>query len=143
MAIGPAGPDPEVLGARPKSERSIAALLSDLASEAILLIRQEVALFKAELSEKLSRLGRGATLIGVGAFLAFSGWLVLLACAVLALATRLPGWLAALIVAVVVLGLGVVLLLVGKGRLDGQGLVPERTLRTLREDEAWIRERLR
>ena len=44
---------------RPKSERSIAALLSDLAREMGLLVRQEVALLRAELAEKLSRLGRG------------------------------------------------------------------------------------
>ena len=41
------------------------------------------------------------------------------------------------------LAIGGVLLLLGKNRLDAQKLVPQRTLRSLREDEAWIRERLR
>jgi Putative Actinobacterial Holin-X, holin superfamily III len=134
---------PEVLGPRPKTERSIAALLSDLASETILLLRQELALLKAELHEKFSRAGQGATALGAGAVVAFSGWLVLLAAAVLGLANAVPAWLAALIVAVVVLGIGALLLLFGKNRLDAQSLTPQRSLRSLREDEAWLKERLR
>jgi hypothetical protein len=54
-----------------------------------------------------------------------------------------PPWLAALIVALVVLAIGAALLLVGKNRLDAEALTPKRTMRALREDEAWIRERLR
>ena len=134
---------PDVLGPRPKTDRSIATLLSDLASETILLLRQELALLKAELHEKFSRVGQGATALGAGALIAFSGWLVLLAAAVLGLATVVPPWLAALIVALVVVAIGAALLLVGKNRLDAEALTPKRTMRALHEDEAWIRERLR
>ena len=134
---------PEVLGVRPKTERSLATLLSDLASETILLLRQELALLKAELHEKFNRIGQGAGALGAGALVAFSGWLVLLAAAVLGLATVVPPWLAALIIALLVLAIGVGLLLFGKNRFDAQALTPRRSLRSLREDEAWIRERLR
>ena len=134
---------PDVLGPRPKADRSIATLLSDLASETILLLRQELALVKAELHEKFSRVGQGATALGAGALIAFSGWLVLLAAAVLGLSNVVPPWLAALIVALVVLAIGATLLLLGKNRLDADSLTPKRTIRSLREDEAWIRERLR
>jgi uncharacterized membrane protein YqjE len=141
MAIDPDAP--EVIGPRPKTERSLATLLSDLASETILLMRQEMALLKAELHEKFSRVGQGATALGAGALIAYSGWLVLVAAAVLALATVLPAWAAALIVGVLVLGISGALLLIGKKRFDSQSLMPQRTLRTLREDEQWLRERLR
>jgi Putative Actinobacterial Holin-X, holin superfamily III len=134
---------PEFVEPRPKAERSIATLLSDLASETILLLRQEMALLKAELHEKFSRIGQGAGALGAGALVAFSGWLVLLAAAVLGLAEVLPAWAAALIVAFIVLAIGAALLLFGKNRFDAQALTPERSLRSLREDEAWIRERLR
>lgn len=143
MAFDPETTEHENGNLRPKADRSIAVLLSDLASETILLVRQEIALLKAELHEKFSRVGQGATAVGVGAAFAFSGWLVLLACAVLALATVLQPWLAALIVAIVVLAIGGILLLVGKKRLDADNLVPRRTMRTLREDEEWIKERMR
>jgi len=135
--------DPEVIGPRPKAERSIASLLSDLASETILLFRQELALLKAELHEKFSRMGQGAVALSAGAMLAFSGWLVLLAAAVLGLATVVAPWLSALIIGGAILAIGVVLLLVGKNRFEAQSLLPKRTIRSLREDEAWLKERLR
>ena len=141
MALDP--DDPEVIEPRPKTERSITTLLSDLASETILLIRQELALLKAELHEKFSRVGQGATALGAGALIAYSGWLVLLAAAVLGLATVMPAWLAALIVALVALAIGGALVFIGKNRLDADSLMPQRTLRSLREDEQWLRERLR
>ena len=141
MAVDPDGPD--LFERRPKADRSITTLLSDLASETILLIRQEVALMKAELSEKFSRIGQGAGVLGAGALIAFSGWLVLLAAAVLGLATVVPAWLAALIVALVVLAIAGVLFFIGKNRFDADALTPRRTLRSLREDEEWLRDRLR
>jgi Putative Actinobacterial Holin-X, holin superfamily III len=141
MAINP--DDPDLFEPRAKADRSITALLSDLASETILLIRQEMALLKAELSEKFGRIGQGATALGAGALIAFSGWLVLLAAAVLGLATVVPAWLAALIVALLVLAIGGALVYIGKSRFDADSLTPRRTLRSLREDEAWLRERLR
>jgi Putative Actinobacterial Holin-X, holin superfamily III len=141
MAIDPDGPD--VFEPRVKADRSITALLSDLASETVLLVRQELALFKAELQEKFGRIGQGATALGAGVFIALSGWGVLLAAAVLGLATVLPAWLAALIIAILALAIGVVLIFVGKSRFDADSLMPRRTLRSLREDEAWLRERLR
>jgi hypothetical protein len=141
MAFDP--DDPDVIEPRPKAERSITTLLSDLASETILLIRQELALLKAELHEKFSRVGQGATALGAGALIAYSGWLVLLAAAVLGLATVLPAWLAALIVALVALAIGGALVYIGKSRFGADALMPQRTLRSLREDEQWLRERLR
>jgi uncharacterized membrane protein YqjE len=141
MAVHP--DDPEVFEPRAKADRSIAALLSDLAGETVLLVRQELALFKAELQEKFGRIGQGATALGVGVFIALSGWGVLMAAAVLGLATVLPGWLAALIIAVLALAIGGALILIGKSRFDADALMPRRTLRSLREDEAWLRERLR
>jgi uncharacterized membrane protein YqjE len=141
MAVDPDNPD--LFEPRGKTDRSITTLLSDLASETVLLIRQEMALLKAELQEKFGRMGQGATALGAGALMAFSGWLVLLAAAVLGLATVLPAWLAALIVAIIVLAIAGVLVFIGKSRFDAESLVPRRTLRSLREDEAWLRERLR
>jgi hypothetical protein len=131
------GPDP--MAEPHRSERSVAALLSDLANETALLVRQEVALLRAELSEKLARTGQGAGALAAGALIAFSGWLALLAAAVLGLSNVVAPWLAALIVGLVVLALGAGLLLFGKSRLD---LVPRRSFQSLREDTVWIREQL-
>jgi Putative Actinobacterial Holin-X, holin superfamily III len=133
---------PEIAVSRPQSGRPVSALLSDLASETGTLVRQEIALFKAELHEKLARLGQGAGSLAAGGLIAFSGWLVLLAAAVLGLSNAVAPWLAALIIGLVVLVLGAALLWFGKSRLDADALVPRRTLNSLREDEAWIRDQV-
>lgn len=133
---------PDAAAARPKSERSVAALLSDLASETGMLVRQEIALFKAELREKLVRLGQGVGALAAGGLVAFSGWLALLAAAVLGLSNLVEPWLAALIVGVVGLALGAGLLYFGKSRLHADALALRRTINSLREDEAWIRDQL-
>jgi hypothetical protein len=124
------------------SDRSVLRLLYDLISETSLLVRQEIALFKAELHEKAARLGQGVGALAAGGLIAFSGWLVLLAAAVIGLSTILALWLAALLVGLVVSALGTALLLFGKSRVDPAALVPRRALNSLREGEAWVRDRV-
>jgi MFS family permease len=126
----------------PRSDRRVASLLSDLANQIGALVRQEVALFKAELLEKLGMIGRGAGAIAAGALIALSGWLALVAAAILGLAIILAPWLATLIVGVVLLGIGGALLYFGKSRFDSDALAMRRTLGSLREDESWVREQL-
>jgi hypothetical protein len=133
---------PDAAAARPKSDRSVVALLSDLASETATLVRQEIALFKAEFREKVARLGQGVGALAAGGLVAFSGWLVLLAAAVLGLSNVVAPWLAAVIVGFVALALGAGLLFFGKNRLDADALALRRTINSLREDEAWIRDQL-
>ncbi|HEV2303294.1 MAG TPA: phage holin family protein [Stellaceae bacterium] len=125
------------------TERSFTALLADLATEAGLLLRQEIALFKAELAEKRGLFGRGAVLLAGGACIAFGGFLALLAAAAAGLALVMPVWEAALIVGVAALVLGGALACLGRRRLAARELVPRRTLASLREDEAWLREQFR
>jgi len=131
--------EPDAAAVEPNPDRSVATLLSDLATEAGMLVRQEVALFRAEINEKLARLGQGVGALAAGGLIAFSGWLAVLAAAVLGLSQIVAPWLAALIVGLVVLVLGAGLVLFGKNRLD---LVPRRSLGSLSEEKAWIRDQL-
>jgi hypothetical protein len=137
---GRVGPDVEE--PRGRFGRPVAALLSDLAGETSTLVRQEIALFKAELNESLARIGVGAGALAAGGVIAFSGWLALVAAAILGLSYVLAPWLAALIIGVVVIALGAGLALFGKSRLKADALVPRRTLNSLREDETWIRDQV-
>jgi hypothetical protein len=141
MAVDPDAP--EVIEPDIKAERSLSTLLSDLAGETVELFRQELTLLKAELQEKLSRAGIGAAALAAAALIAFSGWLFLLLAVTYALAIVVPPWAAALIVGVLVLAVAGVLALIGKNRMRADALTPERTLRSLRADQAWIKERFR
>jgi xanthine/uracil permease len=127
----------------PKADRSIGALFSDLARETSLLLRQEVALAKAEIAEKASQAGMGVGMLAAGGFVAFAGLLYLLAAAMLALGKVVDLWLAALIVGVVVMAIGGILAYVGMNKFKSDNLVPRRTIRTLKDDTEWAKEQAR
>lgn len=145
-APGDFAPEPEASGqgepGGAAAERSVAALLGDLAADLRALLRLEIALFRLELAEKARRVGRGFAAVAAGGLLAASAWLVLLGAAVLGLARVLDAWLAALVVGVAALLAGGLLLWLGKRWLAAKRLIPNRTLGVLREDGAWIKERL-
>lgn len=127
---------------RPAADRSIGTLLADIAADLGKLFRLELALFKLELTEKARRLNRGLAAVAVAVFFAVSGWLVLLAAAVLGLSIFLRPWLAALIVGSAALLIAALLVLLGKRWLNPQRLAPRRTVNALREDASLIKERL-
>ena len=126
----------------PKPDRSIPGLFSDLARDVSRLFRQEIDLAKAELAEKAGALGAGGAMLAAGGLIAWAGFLVLLAAAVFGLSKVVEPWLAALIVGGVVLVIGVVVMLIGKSRFKTDDLVPRRTLRSIKDDAQWAKERV-
>lgn len=126
-----------------RHERSVAGLLGDLARETTRLFRQEVALAKAEVTGKVSQMGTGAAEMVAGGFIIYAGFLALLVAAILGLAHVVAPWLAALIVGVVTLLVGAALVFKGRRDVEARNLMPDRTLRTLRDDAAWAREQMR
>ncbi|HET8713964.1 MAG TPA: phage holin family protein [Gemmatimonadales bacterium] len=86
------------------SDRSLKQVLNDLRTDASLLVRQELALAKAELKERAGTAAKQAALFAGAGVLAYAGLMVLFAAVVLGLiAIGLVAWLAALIVAILVL----------------------------------------
>jgi Putative Actinobacterial Holin-X, holin superfamily III len=104
---------------RPVAEQSAAELstaeLVQRASEQVSrLIRDELALARAELAEKGRHAGLGIGLFGGGGALAFFGLGTMVATAVLLLDLALPAWLAALVVTAVLFVAAAVLALIGR-----------------------------
>jgi uncharacterized membrane protein YqjE len=121
--------------ARPMKKKSLIALVADVPTLVRELVKGELQLLKTEMIAKLKALGIGAGLL-VGAavvLLFFIG--VLLTAAILALSLVMPGWLAALAVAFVLLVIAAILGLIGYRRLK-QGLppVPTETIHGLKKD---------
>src|ERR671916_752550 len=90
--------------AQHSQDRPVGQLVSDATEQITRLVRDEIRLAAAELQQKGKRLGVGAGLFGGAGVLALYGGAALVAALILGLATFLVPWLAALIVAVVVLG---------------------------------------
>lgn len=126
-----------------REDRSLGELFADLAQQTGVLVRQEVELAQVEMTQKATRVGKDIGFLAVGGAIAYAGLLALLATAVLALgALGLPWWLAALLVAVVVLGVGYFLVQRGLSALKREELAPRQTLETLKEDKDWAKEQL-
>jgi hypothetical protein len=123
-------------------ERSTGGLLADALRDLGLLMRQEIALAKAEMLGKFGQLGFGAGLLGAAGVLAFAGLLYLMAAAMMALMLVLPGWAAALIVGGAVLVLALVLALIGRAKTRTKALMPERTIKTMKENASWMKEQV-
>jgi hypothetical protein len=115
--------------------RSLFQLIGDLPGYLADLIRSEIELLKTELVEKAKYFGVGAGLVAAGAVIALYAFGVLLAAAVLGIATALPAWLAALIVGVVLLIITTVLVLIGVRQLKRAAPpVPTETIDNVKKD---------
>ena len=125
-------------------ERSIGELLTQLSQETTTLVRQELELAKAELTEKGKEAGKGAGMFGGAGLLGLLAAGALTACLIAALDTAMPLWLAALIVAVVYGAIAGVLALQGRDRVKrATPPVPEQTIDSTTEDVAWAKTRAR
>jgi nitrate/nitrite transporter NarK len=127
----------------PKQERSIGELFSDLANETGTLIRQEIALAKVELTQKASKMGRNAGYVVAGGVVGHAALLCLLATIILALATVMPAWAAALLVTVIVAIVAAMLVSKGRAALKKTELAPRQTVETLKEDVRWAKQQVR
>ena len=125
-------------------ERSLGELFADLAREMTTLVRQEATLAKVEMSQKVSRLGRDVGFLAVGGLVAYAGFLALVATLIILLATvGLPWWLSALLVGLVIAGIGYVLVRKGLDALKQESLAPQQTLETIQEDVQWAKQQTR
>jgi len=117
-------------------DRSLGELLAELTREFSTLVRQEAALAKAEMSQKLSRVWRDAAFVAAGGAIAYAGFLALLAGIIIWLAeSGLPWYGSALLVGVVVLAVGLVLVFMGINAFKREDLVPRQTLEALTTEE--------
>jgi len=132
-------PDP-VRAARPgrngtDEKKSVFTLIGELPNLVTTLIRDEIEQIKREAITRLKTAGIGVGLfIGAAVFAYFALW-VLIATAILGIATALPAWLSALIVGVALLLVAVVLGLLGLSRVKrGVPPVPKEAVDSVKDD---------
>ena len=124
-------------------DRSVPDLVKQLTEQTKTLARQEIELAKAELTEKGKKAGLGAGMFGAAGLLGVFALAVLTACLVLALATVIAPWLAALVVAVLYGVIAGGLALIGRQELrEATPPVPEQMVDTVKEDVRWTKQRV-
>jgi hypothetical protein len=119
---------------------SIFGLFKDLRAEVKTFLREEVHLVKAELSEKISRMGKDSVNVAIGGFIAYAGVIVFLGALGMLIAfalqqLNLDPFLSAFIglgaIGFIVIAVGAIMLLGGLKALKKESIAPERTIETL------------
>jgi MFS family permease len=138
MATSQTGAESE--SQRVTDEATVAELVKQLSEQTSKLARHEIELAKAELTVKGKRAGQGAGMFGGAGLFGLYALGALTAAAILALATAVAGWLAALIVALVYGAIAGVLALTGKSKVaEATPPVPERATESVKEDVRWAK----
>src|SRR6201995_1726437 len=104
--------------ARPVTEQSTGELVQRASEQISRLVRDEIALAKAELAEKGKHAGIGIGLFGGGGVLALYGTGAAVATLIIVFDLLLPLWLAALIVTVGCFVIAGILALIGKNQVS-------------------------
>jgi Putative Actinobacterial Holin-X, holin superfamily III len=118
---------------RDVSSASVGELVGEVAQDLSTLMRQELALAKAEVKEEAAKAGKAAGMLGAAGF---AGYMVLLFASIAAwwglAEVMAKGW-AALVVTAVWAAIGAVLFMAGRRRMREVNPKPERTAETVRE----------
>jgi uncharacterized membrane protein YqjE len=124
--------------------KSTADLVREVTELVPRLVQEELALAKAELTEKGKHAGVGAGLFGGGGLFAFFGVALLLTAAVLGLAEVMPAWASALIVAALVLVLAAILAAIGRSQVkQAVPPVPTEAVDSTKQDVKAVKESAR
>lgn len=126
--------------ARARDDRSLADLTKKLSLDVSALVRSEVALARAEVTERASVMGRGLALVAFGVVFGVIVVSCVVAAAVAALSLVVDVWVAALIVAAVAAVVAVIAVMVGVRALRSAGPpLPLDTVESAKEDVAWVK----
>jgi len=124
-----------------RDDRSIGELLGELVKETATLVQQEVNLAKTEMSAKVTKVGADVGALAVGGAVLYAGMLTLIAAVILLLAQLgvMPAWGAALLIGLIVTGIGAFMLKKGLDGIKNTDPMPRQTMETLKEDQQWAK----
>lgn len=120
-------------------DRPLGELVKQLADQTSTLVRQELELAKAEMTQKGKQAGIGAGMVGAAGIVGLLALGALTAALVALLDTGMATWVAALIVALVYAAIAGVLALRGKERVQDASPPAPQTLETIKEDVQWAK----
>jgi hypothetical protein len=120
-------------------DEPIAELLKRLSNETTHLVKMELELAKAEMTQKGKQAGLGAGLLGGGGIAGLMALIALTLTLIFLLDTFMKTWIAALIVTVLWAAIAGALALKGKNELKDVNPAPEQTIETVKEDVEWAK----
>ncbi|MFD3556432.1 phage holin family protein [Streptomyces goshikiensis] len=125
-----------------RTEDSVSVLVSRASQQMSELVREEMQLARAEMTQKGKRFGKGGGLFGAAGLLGLLAAQALVAACIAALSLVLPVWAAALIVTAVLAAVAAGVALAGKKQIDKAGTpAPQQTIDSVKADVAEIKEK--
>jgi uncharacterized membrane protein YqjE len=134
--------DPHNGGAHPAEDardRGIGELVKELANQTSTLVRQEIRLAQAEVSQKGKTAGKGAGMLAGAGVAALLGLGALTALLIVVLDSFMALWLAVAIVMILWLVIAAVLGMAGKNALQASTPPAPQTVETVKEDIQWAK----
>src|SRR5438094_7873478 len=118
-----------------ENDRSLGAIVRELAEHISTLFRSEIALVKLEIKDTVAKLGGGIGMFAAAVFLALFGLAFLFVTVVLGLvALGVPAWVSTLIVTVVLFIAAAILVVMGKKKFAAVEFVPTASIENTTTD---------
>ncbi|MDQ0792424.1 phage holin family protein [Streptomyces sp. B1I3] len=124
------------------TDDSVSVLVSRASQQMAELVREEMQLARAEMTQKGKRFGKGGGLFGAAGLIGALAAQALIATCIAALALVMPVWASALVVTAVLAAVAAVTALAGKKQIAEAGSpAPEQTVDSVKADLAEIKEK--
>jgi membrane protein len=124
-------------------QRSVADVMQDIVANVQQIIRSEFRLARVELKEKAEWASKPSAIMGAGAVLGLYGMGFLLLAALYGLSLVMAPWLAALLVGGVLTIISLILVALSRSQLKQIDPIPEKTIRTVKENVLWAKEQIK
>jgi uncharacterized membrane protein YqjE len=132
------------MGSDDLRQQSLGELVKQLTEQTTRLVRNEVRLARAEMTEKAQAYGRAGAMLAAAAGVGLLTGFALTMFLIYLLRLALPLWAAALIVTVLYGVVALALFMTGKRKLDeAKSPVPEQTVESVKEDVQWLKTQTR
>ena len=125
-----------------KEDKSLGDLFSELAAESGTLVRQEVALARAEVTQTAVQAGTNVGHLVVSGAVAYAGVLAILAAVIIGLANFMPAWLSALLVGAATATIAYFMISSSLTELKKMRTMPTNTIETIKEDVQWLKKEM-
>jgi uncharacterized membrane protein YqjE len=122
-----------------ESQRSIAAVLTNIVGNVQQIIQAEIRLAKAEVRQEADKVKRCATLLLIGGVVVALALGLVLLSGVYALSMVVAPWIAALIGGAVSAGVGAAVITAGLKQLQHVTILPPRTVAAIEENLQWTK----
>ncbi len=127
----------------PYEDRTFTDLFQGIVQKVQEIIRSEVRLARAEVTQEAKKTASASLVFGAGAVLAFYSVGVLLLAGIYGLSAVVPPWAAALVIWAVVSGIAAILLISGRARFRQVHAKPEATIQSVKENVQWLKNQTR